>query len=333
VFRRIDRSLHRWHKDRRLPADGRRQASPMQGRTAVLQELAWHADASASVWPFGPAGWSYLAPQHFHAGIEVLLVLAGAARFRLGGSVVNLAPGMLVWVLPAVAHGLVCASPDFDMYSAEFSAATVRAVIDTRALGPFDPGLRHLEPFLAANNPVQIGAGRSERLAAACERAWLAHLSAASDAGVRAEVVLVEAVRAVETSADRACASLAQLAARRLASAPEMSRRGLACELRVSESYLSRAFQWEFAASFAQHRARMRVAGWLALARAEKNLLVCSQEAGFGSYSQAHRAFFRVVGEGPREYIKSGRARRVGWRVPASEIRTGACPITLPAQP
>jgi AraC-like DNA-binding protein len=63
-------------------------------------------------------------------------------------------------------------------------------------------------------------------------------------------------------------------------------------------------------ASFVEHRARARVAHFLALVQdGRRNLLEAALDAGFGSYSQFHRVFTRVAGVRPRDYFTSGRHR------------------------
>jgi methylphosphotriester-DNA--protein-cysteine methyltransferase len=89
-----------------------------------------------------------------------------------------------------------------------------------------------------------------------------------------------------------------------------MSRAAAAAELGVSEGFLSRAVHRDLGVTFVEHRARTRVAHFLALVQAKGiNFLDAALAAGFGSYSQFHRTFSRVSGSRPRDYLGRGRRR------------------------
>src|SRR6185312_11104201 len=89
--------------------------------------------------------------------------------------------------------------------------------------------------------------------------------------------------------------SLGQLASCLLLASPGMSRAAAAAELGVT---------------FVEHRARTRVAHFLALVQGTQfNFLEAALAAGFGSYSQFHRTFSRVSGSRPRDYLGAGRRR------------------------
>ena len=76
----------------------------------------------------------------------------------------------------------------------------------------------------------------------------------------------------------------------------------------MSEGYLSRSFGRHLGVSFVEHRARSRLAHFLALVQGgNRNLLDAALAAGFGSYSQFHRVFTRISGVRPRDYLTGGR--------------------------
>ena len=88
-----------------------------------------------------------------------------------------------------------------------------------------------------------------------------------------------------------------------------MNRTELCRALDVSGGYLSRQFHAALGAPLQEQRVRLRVARFAALAvRGRRNWLDAALGAGFGSYSQLHRAFTRVVGVGPREYLCDSRS-------------------------
>jgi AraC-like DNA-binding protein len=104
--------------------------------------------------------------------------------------------------------------------------------------------------------------------------------------------------------------SVGQLASCLLLASPTMSRAAAAAELGVSEGFLSRAVHKDLGVTFVEHRARTRVAHFLALIQAKgTNFLDAALAAGFGSYSQFHRTFSRVSGSRPRDYFGPGRRR------------------------
>jgi len=78
----------------------------------------------------------------------------------------------------------------------------------------------------------------------------------------------------------------------------------------VSEGFLSRALHKDLGVTFVEHRARTRVAHFLALVQSGgSNFLHAALSAGFGSYSQFHRTFSRLSGSGPSHYLELGRHR------------------------
>jgi methylphosphotriester-DNA--protein-cysteine methyltransferase len=95
-----------------------------------------------------------------------------------------------------------------------------------------------------------------------------------------------------------------------LLASPTADRRAAAEEIGISEGFLSRSIQRELGVTFVEHRARTRVAHFLALVHSgHTNLLSAALEAGFGSYSQFHRIFTRLSGSRPRDYADRGRRR------------------------
>jgi len=102
--------------------------------------------------------------------------------------------------------------------------------------------------------------------------------------------------------------SVGQLASCLLLASPTMDRGAVATELGVSEGFLSRAVHRDLGVTFVEHRARTRVAHFLALVQSpESNFLHAALTAGFGSYSQFHRTFSRVSGSRPSRYLGLGR--------------------------
>lgn len=78
----------------------------------------------------------------------------------------------------------------------------------------------------------------------------------------------------------------------------------------VSPSHLSRLFKKQVGVPLNRYRNSVRLGRfWEELDRAD-NLLHAVLEAGFGSYAQFYRVFRESYGCGPREALRSGRAKR-----------------------
>ena len=81
-------------------------------------------------------------------------------------------------------------------------------------------------------------------------------------------------------------------------------RPALCRDLGLSEGYLSRCFQRSLGSSFVEHRARLRIVRFVThVTRDRQSLLEAALNAGFGSYSQLHRVFLKIIGLAPRRYF------------------------------
>jgi AraC-like DNA-binding protein len=91
---------------------------------------------------------------------------------------------------------------------------------------------------------------------------------------------------------------------------PALDRTSVCRALDVSKSYLSRRFRAELGVSFAEQRARLRIARFVThVTREGRNYLDAALLSGFGSYSQLHRVFVQLVYMSPRAYF-GGHVRR-----------------------
>ncbi|MEO6599989.1 MAG: AraC family ligand binding domain-containing protein, partial [Polyangiaceae bacterium] len=64
-----------------------------------------------AIWPLAR---DYPKPRHFHAQLELLLLLRGRAQLRIGRTLHTAHAGQLVWQLPGVEHVMCEASADCD---------------------------------------------------------------------------------------------------------------------------------------------------------------------------------------------------------------------------
>lgn len=280
---------------------------------AILQELLYDSLREGAVWPFD---WRYLRPRHFHGQLECLLVRRGSATLHLATQSQIVRERQLCWILPGVPHVMGDFSPDFDMWVVELDSALVDECWET--IVPTGPGQEHA-PFeswslalgerLAGRPVVDASADVAAKLNELAAGVWAATLSvrARSDLGAFGLLALQVTLASVET---RRPLSVGQLVSCLLLASPTMDRGTVAAELGVSEGFLSRTIHKDLGVTFVEHRARTRVAYFLALVQAKEwNFLDAALGAGFGSYSQFHRTFSRLSGSRPSDYLGDGRRR------------------------
>lgn len=91
---------------------------------------------------------------------------------------------------------------------------------------------------------------------------------------------------------------------------PLVSGKRLARELGISPGHLARSFKTEMGVSVVKYRNRLRIERFFSLVdQGGANLLDAALGAGFGSYSQFHRVFRKLIGTTPREYLIGRRAQ------------------------
>jgi len=284
---------------------------------AILQELVYDSPVGGAVWPFDRA---YIRPPHFHGQVEVLLIRGGTATLHLGARQQQVRAGQLCWILPCVPHVMSAFSSDFDMWVIEVEAALMGSCWGSTVRRDADPdaaptartafaAVASLGERLAGRTMTDIGAEDARRIDGLARRIWNA--DAADGVKDTLQDLCCAALRATLPNVDdRVEASLTDLASCLLLGSPLLDRRAMAADLGVSEGFLSRCFGRELGVSFVEHRARSRLAHFLALVQGgNRNLLDASLAAGFGSYSQFHRVFTRISGTGPRDYFTRGRHR------------------------
>jgi len=282
----------------------------------VLQELIYDSLREGAVWPFDRR---YIRPPHFHGQLECLLIRRGSATLSVAAQTEVVRSGQLCWILPGVPHVMGNFSPDFDMWVVELDAALVdecwakinaaNAAGSAEDHAPFESWSVPLGEQLAGRPAVEVSAGVAELLAELAAGVWATRLPDEARSGLAAFGLL--ALRTTLRNVDaRRPNSVGQLASCLLLASPTMSRAAAAAELGVSEGFLSRAVHRDLGVTFVEHRARTRVAHFLALVQAQGlNFLDAALAAGFGSYSQFHRTFSRVSGSRPRDYLGRGRRR------------------------
>lgn len=279
----------------------------------VLQELIYDSLREGAVWPFDRR---YIRPPHFHGQLECLLIRRGSATLSVATQTQVVRSGQLCWILPGVPHVMGSFSPDFDMWVVELDAAlvdacwtTIDAAGSTEDHAPFESWSVPLGEQLAGRPAVEVSAEVAALLDELAAGVWATRRPDEARSGLAAFCLL--ALRTTLRNVDaRRPNSVGQLASCLLLASPTMSRAAAAAELGVSEGFLSRAVHRDLGVTFVEHRARTRVAHFLALVQTKGlNFLDAALAAGFGSYSQFHRTFSRVSGSRPRDYLGRGRRR------------------------
>jgi AraC-like DNA-binding protein len=247
------------------------------------------AGRRGQIWRYAP---EYRRPRHFHSEPELNLVVAGSGSFGSGAEVFPVSAGDLLCWAPGRDHELLEASPDFDLYVAALTPElNARVLCDRNATALAGPlraklGARPLAELhaLGAAPLASVGADVAERQVA--EFWQMAH-------GWRL------AARPEHSMAARALRSLLER--------PELARDERARLVRGHPTELSRQFHREIGSTLTDYRTRLRLLRFVELADAgHRTLLAAALEAGFGSYSQCHRAFQRAIGFSPRAYFTTG---------------------------
>ena len=271
---------------------------------------------TGAIWPLSR---DYPKPRHFHAQLEILLLLRGRAQLRIGRALHTAHAGQLVWHLPGVEHALCEASADCDLrvlhVEPDLCAAVSRELpqlvrassqVGSRADSLFDwtPALG----LLASGRPVvELKQRDRDLLLEQCETTCVDAALAENEVSARLRLAFGTAFHAtVSDHDDRRALSLVELASCLLLENPGLERAQVCRTLDVSEGYLSRRFQTELGISFSEQRARLRICRFVSqVARKKSSYLEAALSSGFGSYSQVYRSFAQVVGANPRAYFAS----------------------------
>ncbi len=259
-------------------------------------QLGLPREMDGNLWVYTSAG--RIHPMHHHAELEFNLVTRGSGLYRLASRTYRIRRGDLLWLFPAQEHALADFSSDFEMWIGVFKPGAVRRIsADSGAsvLGSADPSGSFCRR-LSLHASARLGSLFSE-VAASRERlilfnaglsyalltAWQ-HFERAIDVPVRETHPAVEkAIQLIR--ADSARVALAELA--RLSG--------------LSPARLSRLFKQQTGLPLVDYRNRLRIQGFLELygAGQRMTMLEAALSAGFGSYSQFHRTFRRIMGSPP----------------------------------
>lgn len=279
-----------------------------------------------AIWPFAR---DYPKPRHFHSQLELLILLRGSAEIRVGRALYAVHAGQLVWQLPGVEHEVLDVSPDCelrvlhvepDLCAQVWSELGLLSSVDKPVCpgpGAFTGWAHELGALVGGRPVVELARRDLDALMDLCDATCADGSLLADEVPSRLRRALATAWRATEREHDRRRdLSLVELGSCLLFDEPGLERSQLCRAMDVSEGYLSRCFQRELGISFSEQRARVRIARFVtSVTREGWNYLDAALASGFGSYSQLHRVFTRIVRENPRNYFsvaaRNLRANRV----------------------
>lgn len=254
--------------------------------SALYQPFPMVGRARAQVWRHTTR---FRRPRHFHREPELNLVVEGRGTFAAGDTTLPVAAGDLLWWAPGQDHELLSCSDDFDLF-----VLGLTPELSDRVLAAASP--------LAGPTRLRLSPEDLVRFRRTC---------AAPIGGEpgRVEQHLGDLWR--EAHALRMWAPskhpLTRRALRSLLLEPELSRADVALRARGHPSEVSRHFHEDMRLTLTTYRTRLRLLRFIeAVDGGAESLLSAALEAGFGSYSQCHRAFQRTLGCTPRAFFGAG---------------------------
>ena len=256
---------------------------------ALYQPFPIPGPARGHVWHHVPAT---RRPRHFHAEPELNLIAAGRATFGAGEATISAAPGDLLWWSPGQDHVLLDASPDLDLYVIGVTPAFSERVLTSH-------------PGNASGGPTQfrLDVETLRGLRTACA----AGTGDDDKASVERQVgdIWREAHRLRVRAADRH--PLTTRALNSLQGRPDLKRADLARLIRGNASEVSRAFHRDIGLTLVAYRTRLRLIRFIqSIEGGQQSFLSAAIDAGFGSYSQCHRAFQQAFECTPRIFFGTG---------------------------
>jgi AraC-like DNA-binding protein len=277
---------------------------------ALHQPFPFPGAARGHIWHHVPAT---RRPRHFHRELELNLIAAGRASFGVGDKTVAVTAGDLLWWSPGQDHVLLDASPDFDLFviglTPEFSARVLGRDGDAVYRGAtrvrLDPAAFAAFRAACATQPANDPPAVERHVGDFWRSAHQLRLAARDQHALTA--------RALTSVIER----------------PELRRSEVAAVARGYPTEVSRHFHRDFGLTLTEYRTRLRLLRFIRAARnGEATLLLAALEAGFGSYSQCHRAFLQTLGCSPRHYF-----RKVGSQMEAAFLPFGSAAVVNGASP
>lgn len=242
-------------------------------------------------------------PYHTHDELEFNLITAGNGSYVTEAGLVDLQPGLLIWLFPSEPHSLHAISEDFAMWVAVFKPRMIRQACHH----PPYTALRSVRPP-AGGALAQLSPAGTEALHGQLE----ALLSAPRDVDLfnarLRHLLLVTWKRTLETHSDRPAPQAFHPAVYRAAillyedpawdSFPALAQR---CGL--SYEHLARLFRKQMRINLTDYRNEQRLRRFRSIyGNGERvTLMEAAFEAGFGSYAQCFRICRKLLGRAPSD--------------------------------
>ncbi len=276
--------------------------------TALHQPFLPHG-TSAFVWKHTPS-MGGRRPRHFHAEPELNVVMCGSAVFGIGKNRVELSEGELIVFPAGQDHVLLDSSSDLFLFAVGMVPELSLNILGKTNSDCVVPTRARLSPerFRAvvrrAEQAVDKVGGEGE-----CAELWEHAHWAIRRNGVSSSQPHVLTRKVMQA----------------LSQAPELGLRRLSADMQSSESEVSRHVHRDLGVTFVRYRTRLRLLNFIAqVDRGQQNWLHCAQDAGFGSYSQAHRAFHAELGCTPRAFFSQGAREQMHQEYSDSTPRSAA---------
>jgi AraC-like DNA-binding protein len=196
---------------------------------------------------------------------------------------------------------LLDASPDLDLYVIGVTPAFSERVLAGRPAGAASVGATQL----------RLDRGTLKGLRTACA----AQIAGGDIAAVERHVgdLWREAHRLRARFSDHHPLTVRALSS--LIGRPDLKRDELARLIHGNASEVSRYFHRDLGLTLVAYRTRLRLINFIQLIeRCERNFLAAAIEAGFGSYSQCHRAFQQAFDCTPRVFFGTGLSEEMKGR-------------------
>jgi AraC-like DNA-binding protein len=258
-------------------------------RRALHQDFLPASGERAFVWKYSdPIGGR--RPRHFHGEPEINLVVRGAATFGVGDRVVHVSQGELLTFPSGQDHVLLESSADLYLYAIGLKPRYSAQVLDGDSPLPMQLKLDKGELETITGRAAEIvDRPHSEQLGAAL---WQhIHWVSRRNGSVNSRPAHVLTRRVLQL----------------MRRAPELGLQALASELHAHPTEISRHFHRDMGMTLVRYRMRHRLIRLIELVDAgQRQLTTAATNAGFGSYSQCHRAFQAELGCAPRQFFSSG---------------------------
>lgn len=279
--------------------------------TSPFQPFPMEGRRRAQAWRYQP---QFRRPRHFHDQPEFNVVTRGEGHFVVGNTQLVLGKGQLIGFFPGCEHELVAASDDLELFAIGYEPELVQAY--QRESG---------EVLSFAGGPISVGEAELTAIRELC-------LSVEDS---RDRLALESRLISLAASVTRKPreSSLGWRAADAVAAAVGRTREELSALLRSNRGDLSRAIHRDLGTSLPVFKNRVRVLDVIRRIDAGQSMMTAARLAGFGSYSQCHRAFLQLFGHAPRQFMRSALRNELAQRfepMPLPRLRFVSCTTSGP---